>query len=141
MSEIIYKYTLSFPRHAAPAADIRWLTPADYHIFAEHLAFCGQRIITEDVWREICDEGTVYCGLFVDDRMTARACREMISDDVWEIADVRTAQDYRNRGQAFAVCNFVLRYILDAGKTPSIRTEEHNIAMQKVITKLGFTLK
>ena len=139
MPEIIYKYTPSAPRPSVPSADIRWLTPADYPIFAEHLTLCGQRPISEDVWHEICDEGTIYCGLFTDGIMTARACREILSDGVWEISDVRTAQDYRSRGQALAVCDFVLEYILGAGKTPSIRTEEHNIAMQKVIAKLGFT--
>lgn len=141
MPETIYKYNPSAPRPSVPSADIRWLTSSDYPVFTEHLALCGQRPITEEVWREICDDGTVYCGLFVGGKMTARACREKLSDDVWEIADVRTAQEFCNRGQALAVCAFVLEYILGAGKTPSIRTEEHNIAMQKVITKLGFTPK
>ena len=139
MPEIIYRYTSSAPLTADPASDIRRLTADDHHIFAEHLALCGQRPVTEQVWREIFADGTVYCGLFADGKMTARACIEKLTDDIWEIADVRVAQDYRNRGQASRLCGFVLADILSAGRLPSIRTEEHNLAMQKVIAKLGFT--
>lgn len=138
MPEIIYNYTPSAPRPAAPSAEIRWLAETDCALYNSHLALCGQRPLSEELWREIYADGTRYCGLFIGEQMTSRACIEKLSEELWEISDVRTAQDYRGRGQAYAVCDFVLRHILAEGKTPSIRTEEHNIAMQKVIAKLGF---
>ena len=137
MSEIIYKYT-SAPRPTPAPYAIRWLTADDHAVYNAHLALCGQRSVSEDLWREIYADGTRYCGLFEGGVMTSRACIEPLSADVWEIADVRTARDFRGRGQACAVCEFVLCEILSAGKIPSIRTEEDNLAMQRVIEKLGF---
>jgi len=54
------------------------------------------------------------------------------------VADVRVSRDYRNQGFAYAVCIFVLNYILENKKVPTIRTEEDNFAMQRVIEKIGF---
>jgi len=36
------------------------------------------------------------------------------------------------------VCAYVLEYILENNRIPTIRTEEDNYPMQKVISKLGF---
>jgi len=71
--------------------------------------------------------------------MVARACAEKYSEDFWEIADVRTVKEFRNHEYAYQLCLFVLTYILSQNKTATIRTEEDNDAMQKVIRKLGFT--
>ena len=72
--------------------------------------------------------------------MVARACVEKYSFNAWEVADVRTAKQYRGNGYAGQVCSFVLDYIIGHGKTATIRTEEDNIKMQRVITKLGFSV-
>ena len=55
------------------------------------------------------------------------------------IADVRVAREYRNKGLAYNICSFVLEYILENKRIPTMRTEEDNYPMQKVISKLGFT--
>ncbi len=68
-----------------------------------------------------------------------RACAEKYSQNAWEVADVRIAKSYRNQGYAYRLCHFVLSYILSQAKTATIRTEEDNFAMQRVIKKLGFT--
>ena len=79
-----------------------------------------------------------YCGLFVDGKMVARACVEKYSETAWEAGDVRCVSDYRNRGYTHQVCSFVLRYILSQDKIATIRTENDNIIMKKVIKNLGF---
>ena len=118
---------------------IRWLTVDDYEVFCSHLKLCGQRCISKRKWKEIYTEGTVYCGLFVDNKMVSRACVEKYSSNAWEVADVRTASKHRGNGYACQVCCFVLNYILSQGKTATIRTEEDNSNMKKVIAKLGFS--
>lgn len=136
MPEIIYH----FPGKEAkkPRSNIRWLSVNDLNIFNEHLSLCGQGSLDQSTWDEIYNEGTQYCVLFVDSVPAARACVEKYSADAWEVADVRVARPFRNRGLAFDVCSCVLQYILDYGKTATIRTEEDNTPMQQVIEKLGF---
>ena len=117
---------------------VRWLTVDDYSIFAHHLELCGQTPLCEETWREIYRNETIYCGMFEHETMIARACREIISSEQWEIADVRVVKEFRNQGCAFQICQFVLSYILLNNKTPTIRTEDTNYPMQKVIANLGF---
>ena len=140
MSEIIYQYPSGtvLPKASNQPASIRRLRADDYPVFVRHLELCGQRPISRGIWNEIFSDGTIYFGLFESGEMVARACREIITPDQWEIADVRVVSDFRNRGLAFQICRHVLEYIISEGKTPTIRTEEHNIAMQKIIAKLGF---
>lgn len=139
MAEIIYRYpSMSVKSNADINANIRWLTEEDYEVFIRHLTLCGQKLISEDIWQKIYSAETMYCGLFINGEMVARSCREIISPDQWEIADVRVAKEYRNQGYGYQVCSFVLSFVLQEGKRASIRTEEDNFAMQKVIKKLGF---
>ena len=138
MAEIVYQY----PSLITPPSQnhqIRWLNADDFDVFNKHLDACGQRPISTAIWNNIQEEGTVYCGLFIDNKMVARACVEKYSDTKWEVADVRTVNSYRNHGFAFETCNFILQYILAHGKIATIRTEEDNWAMQNVISKLGFS--
>ena len=136
MAEIIYRFPGS--ETVNPSPNIRWLSRNDLPLFNEHLTLCGQRNLEERNWNEIYEEGTIYCLLFADGVPTARACVEKYSDDAWEVADVRVAQAFRNRGFAYWVCSWVLGYILEHGKIATIRTEEDNNSMQRVIDKLGF---
>ena len=138
--EILFRYS-GAPLPKNNAADIRWLGIDDYHVFLHHLELCGQRPISENAWKEVYDSGTIYCGLFENGEMIARACKETISNSQWEIADVRVVPAYRNQGRAFRICDFVLAYILSMSKTPTIRAEEDNYAMLKVIERLGFVSK
>lgn len=137
--EILY-YTRKPVENAAPNSAVRWLSVEDYAVFCAHLALCGQRALDESDWKEMYAEGTAYCGLFVNGEMAARAAVEKYSLNAWEVADVRTAAPHRARGYAFAVSAFVLEYILAHGKTATIRTEEDNVKMQRVIEKLGFSV-
>ena len=136
--EILY-YTRKPTENAASSPAVRWLSLEDYAVFCDHLALCGQRAFDESDWKEIYEEGTIYCGLFVNGEMVARAGVEKYALNAWEVADVRTAAPHRGKGYAFAVSAFVLEYILSQGKTATIRTEEDNVKMQRVIEKLGFS--
>ena len=119
---------------------IRWLKmPDDFECFCEHLR---ERYPDRDFSVDDClkwdEAGIIYCGLFKDGRMAARAAVEKYSEDKWETADVRVWQTERNKGYARQICYFVTKYILENNKTATCRTEEDNIAMQHVINALGF---
>ena len=119
-------------------AEVRWLTAADYKIFTNHLISCGQRILPQSVWADCFARGIHYCGLFADGQMVARACIEPLRPNVWEVSDVRVVQRMGDRGYAKRVCRFVAEYILENGRIATIRTEEDNLPMQRVIAFLGF---
>lgn len=138
MTEILYKYLSKEKREIDSSLCIKWLDKNELQNFNNHLELCGQAVIDNTLWDEIYDEGTIYAGLFVDGKMVARACVEKYSNEAWEIADVRVAQSFRNKGFAYNVCLYVLQYILKNGRLPTIRTKADNYAMQKVVSKLGF---
>ncbi len=137
MAEIIYHYPLR-ERGGLADENVRWLDASELDVFNRHLALCLQRPLDAATWRRAYAEGTVYCGRFAGDTMVARACVEKYSEDRWEVADVRTVREYRGRGCATAVCDYVLRYILAQNRVPTMRTEEDNAAMRRVIAKLRF---
>ena len=139
MTEIVYRYPAT-TASTADLSDIRWLKQDDLSIFEEHLALCGQQFDTETLWDEIWADGTEYCVLYADGKPVARACIEKYSADKWEVSDVRTAREYRGRGFAYRICAAVRNAILAQGKIPTIRTEADNLAMRRVIEKLGFAV-
>lgn len=141
MAEIIYIYNKNSVDNKISTA-IRWLeVEKDYDIFNRHLELCGQKSISKSDWEGIHTEGTMYCGLFMNEIMVARACVEKYSDEYWEVADVRVAQKYRHKGYAKVICKHVLDIIMKNGKKATIRTEEDNFIMQKTIASLGFVRK
>ena len=136
MAEIIYYY---YGAPAAPtAARIRWLQRGDLQSFNHHLFLCEQNPLDAKTWDSIYNEGTMDCLLFVDNLPVARACVEKYSETMWEVADVRVVKAYRNNGFAGEVSRYVTNYIVSHGKTATIRTEEDNFPMQRVIVRLGF---
>ena len=139
MAEILYKYALREKKELDPSLCIKWLSNEELHVFNNHLELCGQSVIGNTLWNEIFEEGTRYAGLFIDSKMVARACVEKYSDEAWEVADVRVAREFRNHGFAYNVCAYVLEYILENNRIPTIRPEEDNYPQQKVISKLGFS--
>ncbi len=139
MAEILYKYVLNEKRKIDSTLRIRWLDKSELGIFNVHLELCGQSAIDKSLWNAMYDETTMYTGLFVGDKMVARACVEKYSDTYWEVGDVRVATPYRNLGYAHDICTFVMNYIISQQKIPTMRTEEKNIKMQMVIEDLGFT--
>ena len=139
MAEILYKYFLEDNSKSDTSLCIRWLGKEELQVFNNHLELCGQSVIDDTLWDAIYKEGTIYAGIFIDSMMVARACVEKYSNEAWEIADVRVAREFRNKGFAYNVCLYVLQYILENRKIPTMRTEEDNYPMQKVIAKMGFT--
>ena len=136
-SEILFRYTKrTLP--SLPSTQIRWLRPDERRLFNAHLRLCGQNTLSIKKWNDIIKTGIRYCGLFVDNKMVARACIEKLTDRYWEISDVRVANDHRNRGYATTICGFVANEIIKSGRIPTIRTEKTNNAMLKVIEKLHF---
>lgn len=140
LAEILYKYLASEKRNINSLLRIKWLGKSEFNIFNDHLELWGQTVIDNTLWDEIYNEETIYAGIFTEDKMVARACVEKYSDTYWEVGDVRVATLYRNHGYAHEICAFVMNYIISQQKIPTMRTEENNIKMQKVIEDLGFTL-
>lgn len=136
MAEILYIYEGDESLYSDRAP--RWLGIDELNTFNEHLALCGQKPLAQHIWDKIYAEGTMYCLMFEDGLPVARVCVEKYSEDKWEVGDVRVVKEYRNRGLAYDACVFVLNYILENGRQPTIRTEEDNIAMQRVIARMGF---
>ncbi len=147
MSEIIYSQKYShisqiqaIEKQMDLHFNIKWLETQNYRVFCEHLKLCHQNSISDKVWSDIEQSGTIYCGIFVGNKMVARAAVEKYSDDTWEVADVRTANEYRGRGYAHQLCLFVLYYIFKNEKNATMRTEDDNFKMQHIIKKLGFEM-
>ena len=135
--EMLFRYTSgTLPALSTPR--ICWLEPDERRLFNAHLRLCNQNTLSIKKWNDIVKTGIHYCGLFVDDKMVARACIEKLTDRYWEISDVRVANEYRDRGDATTICGFVANEIIKSGRIPTIRTEKTNIAMLKVIQKLQF---
>ena len=137
MAEIVYQ--LVGNKVENNAQNIRWISREELDLFNMHLSLCSQNVLTKSAWEEIYDEGTIYCILFENGTPVARACVEKYSNEAWEVADVRVVKPHRNKGFAYMVCLYVLNYILDNNRNATIRTEEDNYPMQRVISKLGFT--
>lgn len=138
-SEIVFRYA-SETSPVVQDCHVRRLGPEKRALFNRHLRLCKQQPMARKQWRKIIRSDIGYYGLFVDDTMVARACVEKLTDRYWEISDVRVAREYRNRGYATAICSFVTNEILESGRIPTIRTENDNAAMRKVIQKLHFRL-
>ena len=137
MAEIVYQY-IGEKKERGFESYCRWLEESEHEVFCRHLELCEQKPVSVAVWKEIWQEEIEYSGLFIDDKMVARACIERYSEDYWEVADVRVVKAFRNRGYAYEICLFVMNKIIERGKIPTIRTEETNEAMKQVIRKLGF---
>jgi len=120
---------------------IEWLEANDTMKINEHLALCGQNQVDSDWLRRIYKEGTArYCLLYVDNMPVARGAVEPYSDTMWEVADIRVAREFRNRGLAKEILRFLCTYILSHGKIVSCRTERDNYAMRSVLETIGFYL-
>ena len=136
-SEILFRYTEgTLP--SFPSDQIRLLRPDERRMFNAHLRLCSQNTLSIKKWNGIMKTGVRYCGLFIDNKMVARACIEILTDRYWEISDVRVAKDHRNRGYATTICGFVANEIIKSGRIPTIRTEKTNNSMLMVIEKLHF---
>ena len=136
MAELLFEYCDSYIE--TNYKSIIKLSADDAEIYNDHLKLCGQSKISEAEWQEICADGTVYYLLYEKGLPVARAAIEKLSDEAWEIADVRTAKQFRNRGFSETICRYVISQILSENKNVTIRTESYNLSMLRVIEKLGF---
>ena len=136
-SGILFRHT-SEDLPSLYSTPIRWLEPDERRLFNAHLRLCGQNAVSIKKWNGLIKTEVRYCGVFVDNKMVARACIEKLTDRYWEISDVRVAKDYRDQGYATVICVFAVNEIIKNGRIPTIRTERTNDAMLKVIKKLHF---
>ena len=125
-------------------SEIRWLKlPEDlYAVYLFRKDKVPDMIFEEDklnyFFEKMYEDGCIYCALFVNELIVASAAVEKYSNHKWETADVRVLKSERNKGYAKQICYFITKFILESGYTATCRTEEDNIAMQKVIHALGF---
>ena len=136
MSELLFEYCGNHLE--SNSESIIKLSSVDTNTYNEHLKLCGQREISEAEWREVYANDTVYYLLFEKGIPVARAAIEKLSNDVWEISDVRTAKPFRNRGFSERICRYVISHILSENRKVTIRAESDNLPMLRVIEKLGF---
>ena len=137
MTEIIYQ--LKQYTDTPHQSNIEWLAENEMEKFNEHLTLVGQKPGKDDWLKEIYQTGIArYCLLYHDGLPVARGAVEPLNDDVWEAADMRTAIAYRGKGLAKEMLRFLSQYIIEHGKIASCRTEEDNVAMQKVIKSIGY---
>ena len=117
---------------------VEWLTESDYEKFNAHLLLVGQGTISQEKFHDFYKFAR-YCLLYHEGLPVARGAIEPYSENAWEAADIRTAKEYRCKGYAKEIMRFLSQYIIDHGKTATCRTEEDNVAMQKVIKSIGYT--
>jgi RimJ/RimL family protein N-acetyltransferase len=122
--------------------NFRWLkVTEDYEAFCECLhEQHPNSVVSIDELLEWKEQGIIYCGIFKDRKIIARAAAEKYSEDKWETADVRVSPLERGKGYAKQICYYVTKYILENNKSATCRTEEYNIPMQHVIKALGYKL-
>lgn len=138
MAEIIYQ--LAHTVDALHHSNIEWLTEHDSAKFNEHLLLAGQSPVSDAFFKRIYQTGAArYCLLYNDDLPITRGAVEPYTDHMWEAADIRTIQQYQGRGYAKEMLRFLSNYILESGKIATCRTEDDNLAMQKVICSVGYT--
>lgn len=126
-------------------SEIRWLNLPD-DLYAMHLFSLNRQpsvIFNKkeslEFFQKCHENGEIYCAVFINERIVATAAVEKYTQDKWETGSVMVLRSERNKGYAKQICYFVTKFILDSGYIATCRTEEHNIAMQKVIRSLGFT--
>jgi predicted GNAT family acetyltransferase len=137
MAEIMY-YLETYEGESC-ASQVAWLGENDAEKLNAHLKRCGQSPMDEDLFRALYQQGIArYCLLYINDIPVARGAVEFYSEAAWEAADIRTAREYRCRGLAKELLRFLSQYIVAHAKIATCRTQEDNIAMQKVIHAIGY---
>ena len=111
-------------------------------IFNEHLKLSKQNQIDDIKWLDnlLYEESIKYCILFHCDLPVARGAIEPYSDNAWEAADIRSADEYRGKGFAKEILSFLSKYIIENGRIATCRTEDDNHAMLNVIKSLGYVV-
>ena len=94
--------------------------------------------VTPETWLWTKENGFQYCAVVEGDRALARAAVWTYSDRCWEVAAVRTREEFRGRGMAKSVVSFVTARILGEGRVPTLHTQPTNVAMLGAANAIGF---
>ncbi len=92
-----------------------------------------------DIRKIDIDEEIQYYGLFENNILMASGCIEKYSYEFWEVVDIKTVKDYRNRGFGFQITAFLTNQIIKSGKTATCRILPDNVGMNRVIQKCGYS--
>lgn len=119
---------------------------AEYTEFIKHLKLCkpkykrlffkGPTISEWDKW--VNDGIEEYYLLYAEDKPVARCSIEKYSDTSWEVGDVKTAREYRNKGFSKEIVSFATQKILEQKRTATCSTLPDNLSMLNVINSLGY---
>lgn len=96
--------------------------------------------VSRESWLTAREKGFQYCAVVEGDRALARAAVWTYSASRWEVAAVRTREEFRGRGMAKSVVSFVTAHILAEGRVPTLHTQPTNLAMLRVAKAVGFQL-
>ena len=118
---------------------IEWLGEDDCAKLNEQLALAGQKPLKEKLFREMYRKDLArYCLLYHEGVPVTRGAVEPYSPQAWEAGDIRTVPDWRGKGFAKEMLQFLTQYIISHGKTATCHTEDDNLAMQAVIEFTGY---
>lgn len=117
---------------------VRWLTENDEKAFAEPFQKWQTHGWTLEEFRQLRDEGYLYCGILLDGHLCSVAGLWKRAPDVWEVIAVGTKERYRRRGMARSVVHFVADYILQHIGVASYTSRETNIASIRTAQSVGF---
>ncbi|HZY69380.1 MAG TPA: GNAT family N-acetyltransferase [Thermoplasmata archaeon] len=127
-------YVLDGPPERLPNSSVRLLGLDDHELLADApLELRGEGA---DWPQTLLGEG-IIAGAVVDGRLVARVNMEAHSERFAEIG-AATAEPWRNRGFAAAGAALVAAESQRGGFTPVWSTGGHNLASQRVATKVGF---
>ena len=116
---------------------IRWITEDDYEAFSKPWSNGVEGWSLEE-WRQLQDEGYLYCGVFENMRLCSIAGVWKRACDVWEVIAVGTREEYRRQGMGKSVVSFATEYILQHVKVASYTSRESNIASIRTAQSVGF---
>ncbi|MCL2532208.1 MAG: GNAT family N-acetyltransferase [Oscillospiraceae bacterium] len=123
-------------------SQVKWLGENDVAQLNAHLHLCEQSPMDESQFRALYQQNIArYCLLYIDGVPVARGAVERYSENTWEAADIRVARKYRGKGLAKEMLRFLSQHIIAYGKIATCRTQEDNVAMQKIIHAVGYIQK
>lgn len=125
--------------HPADLWVVRWLTEHDLGYICAWFQGIGDPAgMTLEEWRQLHDEGYLYCGILLDGKLCSIAGVWKRAIDIWEVISVRTEERYRRREMAKCAVSFVTDYILQQVSFASYTSRESNIASIRTAQSVGF---
>jgi GNAT superfamily N-acetyltransferase len=81
-----------------------------------------------------------FYGLFLDDQVVSYGGTQFETQELAEIAWLRTDENHQHKGYATKVVSAVVEDLLEEDKLPIYRVSADNLASRRVAERLGFTL-